>query len=461
MEGIRQSNMAKSVVLFFSRNYQAKLFPKLNLSDFDVIHVTLTKAEKKLVEGSGGNVVGCFEEDFHSLELSEIEYNYLITSFGADRYLRKLNIEKRRIVLSKAKTFWQTILRLYKPLAVINEPVALEISEVLYIETREIGCKYLTLASFLMQENFWFQDNPIHSRIACFNELKADVQSNDLAIKFYDRIKSRTFNPFYVKDSEFVRSFKSLFNESRNFFKSIFYLIVKRNILILKTCYEFNPVGNLYRLALPIKFLSKFYIYTVRDFKSYSNYLLYPLHFEPEAVLSYASFHFENQCNFIESILKGLPVNDCLIVKEHPNQRFELLSSKYLQLKRKYPNLIFLKSDFDNGILFKKLNAVFTLGSSFGIEALVHGIPVINLGRVYYDQFPGVVNLNSSIEIYEFLRKSRYREINVVREEIIESIARVFTLMKSGKPFLHKDIFDHNNIIRISESIDIQLKSIK
>jgi len=149
-----------------------------------------------LVEGSGGNVVACFEEDFHSLELSEIEYNYLITSFGSDRYLRKLNIEDRILVLSKAKTFWQTILRLYKPLAVINEPVALEISEVLFIETREIGCKYLTLASFLMQDNFWFQDNPIHSRITNFNELKSDVQTYDLALKFYDRIKNRTFKPF-------------------------------------------------------------------------------------------------------------------------------------------------------------------------------------------------------------------------------------------------------------------------
>lgn len=462
MEATLQFSMAKKkLVLFFSRNYQSKLFSKLVLENYDTIHVVLTKSEKRIVERNGGKVVGCFEEDLYDLQGSEISDNYLVTSFGADRFLKKLSIADRCFILSKEISFWKGIFEMYKPLAVINEPVALEISEVLYVEAKKFGIKYLTIASFLMQESFWFQDDPMHSRIRDFDSIISDNNAKQLAVSFFEQVLSKSHRPFYVKNSLLKRIVQIQFAELICLLKSLLNFVVKRDILILKSCYEFDIASNLSRLFLPLKFPFKHFLYNKKLDHSRSNHYLFPLHFEPEAVLSYASYHYENQVEILESILKAIAVNDFLIVKEHPNQPFELLKTKYYKLKLKYPNLIFVSSTFENRELFEHIKAVFTIGSSFGIEALIHGVPVVNLGRIYYDQFPGVINIESNLSMYNFLRGDNLCTVKVNKAELVESLAKVFSLMMKGKPFPHTGLLSEDNIRSISRSLSDQLNSIK
>ena len=392
---------------------------------------------------------------------SDISDNYLVTSFGADRFLKKLSIAERYFILSKEISFWKGILKKYKPLAVINEPVALEISEVLYIEAKKNGIKYLTIASFLMQESFWFQDDPMHSRIRDFDSIISDNNSKQLAVSFFEHLQSKSHLPFYVKNSLLKRIVQIQFSELIYLLKSLFNFVIKRDILILKSCYEFDIASNLSRLFLPLRFPFNYFLYSKKLDHSRSNHYLFPLHYEPEAVLSYASYHYENQVVIVESILKAISVNDFLILKEHPNQPFELLKIKYFNLKLKYPNLIFVSSTIENRELFKHIKAVFTVGSSLGIEALIHGVPVVNLGRIYYDQFPGVINFDSNLTMYNFLRGDCLNNIKVNKVELIESLAKLFALMMQGKPFLHSDLLDDDNIAIISKSFNERLNSKK
>ena len=62
---------------------------------------------------------------------------YLIFSWGSDRFLRDYKYEERLSIQKKIVSFWSNILEEYKPIAVVNEPVVIEVSEILYIETKK------------------------------------------------------------------------------------------------------------------------------------------------------------------------------------------------------------------------------------------------------------------------------------------------------------------------------------
>ena len=130
--------MSKKNILFFSRDYQSLFFPLLSSDLYNGFHVTLTKNEKNNVLKKGGIVVGCLEEDFGKLNEYNTEFPYLTYSWGADRFLRDYKYLERRSIQNKVISFWVKILEKYKPIAIVNEPVVIEVSEILWIESKKV-----------------------------------------------------------------------------------------------------------------------------------------------------------------------------------------------------------------------------------------------------------------------------------------------------------------------------------
>ncbi|HEY9262199.1 hypothetical protein, partial [Chitinophaga sp.] len=119
----------KPSILFFARDYQQFLFPKLVSEKYDSLYVTMTRSESKELEQQGIISVGCFE-DFYALHCQEQESTledsssaYLVTSFFADRFMGKLRQPERRKILSIERRFWAEIFDKYQPVAVVNEIV--------------------------------------------------------------------------------------------------------------------------------------------------------------------------------------------------------------------------------------------------------------------------------------------------------------------------------------------------
>lgn len=118
-------------------------------------------------------------------------------------------------------------------------------------------------------------------------------------------------------------------------------------------------------------------------------FLLYPLHFHPEASTSVLAADFTDELSVIKAIAFRLPIGMRLCVKEHPSATALQPVSFYEQLAA-LPNVELLGPDVHTKELIRRSIGVVCLTSTVGFEAAVLNKPVVVLGNVFYSYFPNV-----------------------------------------------------------------------
>ena len=452
--------MDKPNVLFFSRNYQSTFFPNLKSSYYNSYHVTLTVKEKNNVQCRGGVVVGCLEEEYFLIKPSEIEFPYLTYSFGADRFIRGYNYDERICILKIIIQFWKNILEKYKPICVINEPVAIEVSEVLMIEAKRLNIEYLTLGSFFVDNSFYIYYYSVGRK--SFSKVLNKVLPNEKdftdAHHIVNQIKNG-YKPIYIKNLDSRKSIKKLLKIMKGIAQNIYIRLIVPKKVIRQVCYGSSLRPLFWQLKLYIRSLIYNTLYDEVDTISRNDveYILYPLHLEPEAVLFYGATFYDNQAYFIENTLKCLKENQVLIVKEHPQQSGYLLQNIFKILKRRFPNVLYVKSEENVHKILQISSIIITLGGSTGFEALIFGKTVINFGRVFYDSFEDVVNMYSFEDLYKYLRgnmsKNNSHSIEVFTAKIVH-------ILKKGNPFPGKNLYKKENIEAVMTAIADEVKKL-
>jgi hypothetical protein len=195
-------NSNKPKVLFFSRSFYATCYSEVESDIFISIHATLKPDEKELIEKKGGFVCGCFEEEFDNIKESYFEGNYLHTSYAADRLLVNRSSEERHKILSKEITFWRNILETYRPTIVVNETVAIEISEVLLIECERLGIVYHSYLIGILPETTMWKPSAMHGSLETVAQINYDYDEETLktANEYFDSKKHRFEKSFYLAD---------------------------------------------------------------------------------------------------------------------------------------------------------------------------------------------------------------------------------------------------------------------
>jgi len=438
-------------VLFFARSYQAEFFPHLTSLRYRSVYATMTLEEKRMVIAKGGQVVGCFEEEFDELKSEAISKDYLITSLASDRYLIHFSLPDRLTILGKEKQFWQNILSGYSPVAVINEAVAIEISEVLYIETKKRSIKYLGWLHNPIENYFYWMTTPMHGSMdpSIFTKTP-NPESIQIARDYCLKIESN-YKPFYVRD------LKSRFNLI-NILKDIWALGItlkwqsKYASSKLKRYAIFGADHKFYlwRLTLPFRSIFKRY----DDLNKCANFeiIFYPLHFEPEATLYYMAEYYSDQIGTIYNISKCLNLNQVLVVKEHPQQTGMLLTKGYQQLKAKNSNLIFLPAEFNSQDIIRKSVAIITLTSTVGLEALALGKPVLIMGNIFYDCYRDLMKIKHFEELRVVIKSGNY--VQPEKETLIHFLACLLQYSYPGNPIPHPGLYSPQNIQSIVAAIE-------
>jgi len=448
----------KSNVVFFARDYQAVLFPKLKSGKYNSIYVTLTHRERIYIESLGLKVAGCFEDDFENLQPSNLPDNYLITSYVADRYLGEYSLDERKLILAKEKAFWGQIFESYEPIAVVNEVVAIEISEVMYIEAKKRNIRYLAwLASPFEEKNlFWaksanhssldaeiFNNEPSIESIQFANSYLQKVLDNDNVKPFYARrLKSRYDPVVFIK---YLLGF--LLNNIRS-------LIIRPKIKYLRS-YYFDRADGVRRI---INYFNSL-IYKYDSLNQHDKIVFYPLQYEPEASLLYMSEFNENQIGLIRNLAKCLKSNQVLVVKEHPSQPGMLLSNKFRLLRKEISNLIYLPSEYSTKQLLLKSILIVTQTSTAAWEAILLGKPIVVLGKQYYDKYPYINKFNGFEKLKEVIRNDRllYPDHNAT----IRYIAQMWEYCREGNPFPNEKLYHDDNIKKIINAIEIELEPVQ
>lgn len=435
----------KPRIVFFSRSYQAKLFPLLESEKYDSIHVVLTEKEKFDIEKNGHSAKYCFETYYPDNEELLVPDNYLLTSFKSDRFLHQYKIKERLRLLKKEISFWRTIFEIEKPIAVLNEQVAIEIAEVMYIEAKNKGIRYLAWMTNPVNGYFYWTSDPISLSLDenVFSKEPTE-KAMEIAENYIKNIIEKEERPFYIqpflnttKTTNLIRSIKGVIKQKLRY-------LFKRE----KQFYEDSRSATWSFFERSLKSMYLKYD-TLND--SSTSLILYPLHYEPEASLSYLSEFYSNQVYLVENILKCLGVNQTLVIKEHPAQAGMLLTRKYQELRKNNPNLIYLPSSLSSFDIIKRTELIITLTSHLGWEALILGKPVFLLGKMFYDKHPQINKISTFYDLRSSIRNKDY--VLPKDSATLKYIANLIDFSFPGIPFPGEDLYQQENLMQIKKAI--------
>lgn len=157
-------------------------------------------------------------------------------------------------------------------------------------------------------------------------------------------------------------------------------------------------------------------------------YVFFPLHTEPEIALSIYGRYHQNQIEAIRNLAQSLPVTWSVVVKDHPRS----LGFRTLQYYKKLlqiPNVKLVNPYVSSWDVIESAQAVVTISSWVGFEAIIAHKPVITLGECTYNCLPDsmVVKNTSpsqlSADIKRAISQYRYQET-----DLLHHLATVFSL---------------------------------
>jgi hypothetical protein len=148
--------------------------------------------------------------------------------------------------------------------------------------------------------------------------------------------------------------------------------------------------------------------------------VFYPMQYQPEQTTLVGGIYFANQVALVENLAKALPFGCTLVVKEHPRGRGARPAWQYRHLAH-FPNVRFCDADAKE--IIRRCEAVVTITSTVGLEAMALDRPVIVLGNCYYDFADVVYRPKNWPELAQALKRilidGEYRS-NAARGEWID-----------------------------------------
>lgn len=344
-----------------------------------------------------------YEKELFSV-LVDIDQSKMLFADMERFYYYKLHEEKPREywfnLRNNLLNFFYTICIDNKIDAILYENVSNGFAYAGFLITKVLNIAYIGLAyTRLPYEVF-----EVHQSIDISDQVVSGQNSAGcihLLEDYINKLKNKQAAPSYMKNNTTAVNV--------NYFQRYFSInkLIKLKRLILYVMQQQKELFYNFQNANPIK-LSFHYMLRnifrwirVRKFKSVfcsyddgEKFLLYPLHFHPEASTSVLSPAYVDELSLIRKISLELPNNVFLYVKEHPNAFGYNLRDFYRQLEL-LPNVRLIHYAEDIQKLLVKSLAVVTLTSTLGYEALLFNKKVILFGDVFYKKFQGCYFINS------------------------------------------------------------------
>jgi hypothetical protein len=150
-----------------------------------------------------------------------------------------------------------------------------------------------------------------------------------------------------------------------------------------------------------------------------TRFVYYPLHVPADVALTIRSPHYVDQLALIDFLARCVPETHAVLIKEHPALVGAMDRRRLLELLRKRDNVRLLDPRIKNYQVLQRADAVVTINSKSGAEALLLGRPVLVLGDAFYAPCELVHRVGSPAELprtlAEVLRAARGPEPAAVR----------------------------------------------
>lgn len=420
-------------VLCLSRSYLSNLLPRLGAldNDADYFHVVQTDKEAERVEAAGGKVVLNLEAVVRTAfrkgnrtTWREPEDFRTVTGFGwspiySDRNLPDFPARKRERIAGIVFDAVQGLFAERQYHAFVSEPVAIFVTHVIFYFCRKTGTRPLLWANTYFPDHFYFADaaeisqpTPIVGEPNTSEILQKTIHSYAHGV-IGDRAGPAYHHAFATAPNARMDYLQQRRGERPLVLRPGWTSIGLQVLRLLRAMSKrlLFPYRGDYMTAGSVSehraylgyLLTPSYVYDAMPEASSLRNVVYPLQYEPEASLVYFAPEVINQQSMVETILKALPGDSLLWVKEHPNQFGALGNEKWRRLKDRYGNLRFIHGRQSGRELIKRCGPLVTISSSMGMDGLLLGRKVVVAGKVFYREFTGALPVTSHTEMAALL----------------------------------------------------------
>ena len=235
---------------------------------------------------------------------------------------------------------------------------------------------------------------------------KFDLESTEVFIENFVKFKKDPYEKYFDSSpkTSLIKKIKS---------KSLSSLVFSP-VLLFKKFYNFS--FNFFN-----KILKKIILYDKLNIQD--EFLFFGFQLSIESTVTYKAFPYTNQIALVEMISRVLPYNHFLYVREHPHWP-EYYSYKFLKTLKSFPNVKIISPEISIHDILSKSKGVITLNSTTGVEALMHGKPVLSFSsNLYQGYHSSAITCSNLFELGEKL--AELINTGVSQQETISYINRL------------------------------------
>ena len=372
-----------------------------------------------------------------------------------DQDLHSFNFMERQRHFRNMLKKWMAVLDIYKPDIIISTAIPHRLYDyVLYWLCEERNIPFLMINHTQFANRFFFKKNEFYSIKETFIDdwhIFEKEESNTLLEKLpfdiktrFDKVKQdyNTAAPAYMafdaKRQKIAESW--LFSIKRWYrkFTTVYrpYLLGQpADNTVIGLCaidkrinkkYE-DSEGNIYQHERMLLKINKYKKQLKNVYESLTvkpdyaeDYVILFLHYQPEATTCPGGDIFVDQSLCVQVLLRNIPSNVKVYVKEHPHQFIKYRIGHTSRMRDFYDDLVkisrikLISTEEDTFELIKHSKAVCTITGTVGWEAIVRQKPVIVFGIGWYENYSkGVLRITdgeSEKQINEFISNYHYDE---------------------------------------------------
>lgn len=123
-------------------------------------------------------------------------------------------------------------------------------------------------------------------------------------------------------------------------------------------------------------------------------FVYYPLHVPADMALTLRSPQYLDQLALVDYLLRVVPYTHKVAIKEHPAMIGALDARRLCEMLDRYDNLCLIAPSTNNYNVLRAADAVVSVNSKSGAEAILLGKPVIVLGDAFYRGAPFVARVD-------------------------------------------------------------------
>ena len=380
-------NVKYSVISFNTE--ASKYLKENNVNHFDIFKIG--KKNKQDKKNKSFNEKYLSNRIFHEkMEFNLKDNNHLFSKYS--NYYKAIGLIINELKKNYRLMIFQEVGGFISHLSLYDFAIKNKI-EHYFLEPSFFNSRFMILKNSHLIPKFKIKNNINKQAIKLINSLKKKKAIS------YISIHKKRYRSIFIK----ILDLNNLFR----FFSKLF----KKYILRYKFDYEyiFSYTYIHLKMALIRLRLNSQYVNKIER-----PFLYFPLHVPNDISLTLRAKSFYNQFKLIDEILKYIPKNYKLIVKEHPSfiGRYDF---KEILERNKNNQFILINPKTNSYDLIKKSSLIITINSKSGFEAILQNKKIMSFANSFYETFQKKNKIKNIKDLEKIIKKKSFNTLKAKR----------------------------------------------